>query len=127
MIDIPETRIAAEIIDLLNDDLPAILLQIEEEAAESIRLLPFRYIGPPEELQRGTALPYALVEVLEGEYSEKDRIVKNRVYKVNVDVHCEKKKDLRMYYAGIEMVLGGKRFTVVRKSVDKGVEIKVRE
>ena len=127
MIDIPETRIEAEVIGILQDDLPPVLLSIEEEASESLRLPAFRYVGTIEELPRGTALPYALVEVREGEYSEKDRIVKNCVYKVIVGVHCERKKDLRMYYAGIEMVLAGKRFTVMKKSVDGGVEIRVRE
>ena len=127
MIDIPEPTIEAEIKRMLQEDLPEVLLNIEEESSESLRLPAFRYVGPIDEMPRGTGLPYALVEVVEGEYSVKDRIVKNRVLTAMVGVYCERKRALRLYYAGIEAVMDGRRFRVVKKSVDGGVEIRVKE
>ncbi len=86
MIDIPEERILKEITDILMNELPKVLLELEEQSEDSIRLPPFRYVGLEENLPPGTGLPYAFVEIEEGEYTEKDRIVKNVRYRVRITV-----------------------------------------
>mgnify|MGYP001420723997 CR=1 FL=1 len=84
MIDIPEERILKEITDILMNDLPKVLLELEEQSEDSIRLPPFRYVGLEENLSPGTGLPYAFVEIEEVNCSLKDRIIRNRENKIRV-------------------------------------------
>jgi hypothetical protein len=90
MIDIPEERILKEITDILMNDLPKVLLELEEQSEDSIRLPPFRYVGLEENLPPGTSLPYAFVEIEEGEYTEKDRIIQVNNYKVKISLKLER-------------------------------------
>ena len=57
MIDIPEERILKEITDILMNDLPKVLLELEEQSEDSINLPPLRYVGLEEDLPPGTGLP----------------------------------------------------------------------
>ncbi len=107
MIDIPEERILKEITDILMNDLPKVLLELEEQSEDSIRLPPFRYVGLEENLPPGTGLPYAFVEIEEGEYTEKDRIVKNVRYRVSVKVKVGEKRLSWWYLAGVNACCGG--------------------
>jgi len=119
MIDIPEERILKEITDILMNDLPKVLLELEEQSEDSIRLPPFRYAGLEEKLPPGTGLPYAFVEVEEGTYSEKDRIVKNRVYRVMITIKTANDEYFWQYLFGIERVFAGVQTTLRMKIVEK--------
>lgn len=103
MIDIPEERILKEITDILMNDLPKVLLELEEQSEDSNRLPPFRYVGLEENLPPGTGLPYAFVEIEEGEYTEKDRIIKNRVYKATIQLKLINCALLWRYFGGISL------------------------
>ena len=105
MIDIPEERILKEITDILMNNLPKVLLELEEQSEDSIRLPPFRYVGLEENLPPGTGLPYAFVEIEEGEYTEKDRIVKNVRYRVRITVKMDISEFFWFYLNGIEKTL----------------------
>ena len=105
MIDIPEERILKEITDILMNDLPKVLLELEEQSEDSIRLPPFRYVGLEENLPPGTGLPYAFVEIEEGEYTVKDRIIKSRNYKLNMKVHLMELAGFWRYLFGLNFAL----------------------
>ena len=105
MIEIPEEQILKEIRDLLMNELPKVLLELEEQSEDSIRLPPFRYVGLEDSLPVGTGLPNAFVEIEEGEYTEKDRIVKNVIYSLKVMLKLKDLAFLWRYVAGIREVL----------------------
>jgi hypothetical protein len=105
MIDIPEERILKEITDVLMNDLPKVLLELEEQSEDSIRLPPFRYVGLEENLPPGTSLPYSFVEIEEGAYTEKDRIVKNRKYSVLITPRLTDHSEVWKYLHCLERVL----------------------
>jgi hypothetical protein len=114
MIDIPEERILKEITDILMNDLPKVLLELEEQSEDSIRLPPFRYVGLEENLPPGTGLPYAFVEIEEGEYTEKDRIVKNVRYRVRITVKIGDQQLCWWYLSGVKACL--ERFKVTKSN-----------
>jgi hypothetical protein len=99
MIDIPEERILKEITDILMNDLPKVLLELEEQSEDSIRLPPFRYVGLEENLPPGTGLPYAFVEIEEGEYTEKDRVINSVIYLVKI-IQKVQNSHFRWHYLG---------------------------
>jgi len=101
MIDIPEERILKEITDILMNDLPKVLLELEEQSEDSIRLPPFRYVGLEENLPPGTGLPYAFVEIEEGEYTEKDRIVKKQLYGIIITIKLGSINSFSYYFHGL--------------------------
>jgi hypothetical protein len=103
MIDIPEERILKEITDILMNDLPKVLLEYEEQSEDSIRLPPFRYVGLEENLPPGTGLPYAFVEIEEGEYTEKDRIIKRENYRISIKIHIRDYTSGIFYYHAINI------------------------
>lgn len=105
MIDIPEERILNEITHILMNDLTKVLLELEEQSVDSIRLPPFRYVGLEENLPPGTGMPYAFVEIEEGEYTEKDRIVKNVRYRVRIRVKSNHGNPNWNYLHGMEQTL----------------------
>ena len=105
MIDIPEERILKEITEILMNDLPKVLLELEEQSEDSIRLPPFRYVGLEENLSAGTPLPYALMEIEEGEYTEKDRIVRKTQYIVSIHMLLLKNTDIWGYSYALRHIL----------------------
>ena len=105
MIEIPEEQILKEIRDLLMNELPKVLLELEEQSEDSIRLPPFRYVGVEEVLPVGTGLPYVFVEIEEGEYTEKDRIVKNVIYSLKVKMKLNDDSFVWRYIVGLREVL----------------------
>jgi len=115
MIELPEDRILAHFATALLEELPAVLLELEETSATPVTLPPLRYAGPIEELPTGCSQPYALTEFLDAEYNEKDRIVKNTVYRVKITFHVSQKKYTKWYMHGAEKVLLGKRQKIERK------------
>lgn len=129
MIDIPEERILKEITDILMNDLPKVLLELEEQSEDSIRLPPFRYVGLEENLPPGTGLPYAFVEIEEGEYTEKDRIVKNRVYRVMITIKTANDEYFWQYLFGIERAIAGAqttlRMTIIEKKRSGTMELRI--
>lgn len=122
MIDIPEERILKEITDILMNDLPKVLLELEEQSEDSIRLPPFRYVGLEENLPPGTGLPYAFVEIEEGEYTEKDRIVKNLRYRVRIRVKTNHVTSNWYYFHGIEQAIIRQTVYQRMKILDKNKE-----
>ena len=119
MIDIPEERILKEITDILMNDLPKVLLELEEQTEDGVKVISFRYAGLAAKVPPGTGLPYALVEVEEGTYSEKDRIVKNQVYRVMITIKTANDEYLWQYLFGIERVFAGVQTTLRVKIVEK--------
>lgn len=102
---IPEEQLVSDITDLLNNELPAVLLKLEEESLDGKRLPSFRYVGATGSLPVGTGFPYALIEIEEGIYTEKDRIVKNVTYKVIITLKLADYGLVWRYYAAIELVI----------------------
>lgn len=119
MIDIPEEQILKEITDILMNDLPQVLLELEEQSEDSIRLPPFRYVGLEENLPLGTSLPYAFVEIEEGEYTKKDRIVKNVRYCVRIRVKVTEIRLGWWYLAGVKACCGG--FEIIESGRGTGI------
>jgi hypothetical protein len=118
MIDIPEERILKEITDILMNDLPKVLLELEEQSEDSIRLPPFRYVGLEENLPPGTSLPYAFVEIEEGEYTEKDRIVKNTLFRIKITPKLRSITLVWLYYTGLRLLIekyGFRNFRIYQK------------
>jgi len=105
MIEIPEERILTDIASLLTDDLPKVLADQEEQSTDVVRLPPFKYVGDSGRVPPGTGLPHAFVEIEEGEYTEKDRIVRNRVYSVRIHLKLADMGLVRRYFAGVKAVL----------------------
>ena len=128
MIDIPEERILKEITDILMNDLPKVLLELEEQSEDSIRLPPFRYVGLEENLPPGTGLPYAFVEIEEGEYTEKDRIVKNVRYRVRVIITIRDNFNLWYYCYAINFLITKihKTYQIDMKYSEKTISIDYR-
>lgn len=110
-------------------ELPKYLLDLEEQSENSIHLPPFRYAGMKENIPPGTGLPYAFVEIEDGEYTEKDRIVKNRIYRVVIMIRSTREDYLWHYIYGIERVFAGVQTTMkvrILKQDRKGImEIRV--
>jgi hypothetical protein len=128
MIDIPEERILKEITDILMNDLPKVLLELEEQSEDSIRLPPFRYVGLEENLPPGTGLPYGFVEIEEGAYTEKDRIVKNRKYSVLITPRLMDHSEVWKYLHCLERVLpvrdaSGSRMRALVKKTDHSLSL----
>ena len=84
MIEIQEEIILKEISDLLMNELPKYLLELEEQSGDGASLLPLRYAGPEGAMPVGTGAPYAFIRIEEGKCTEKDRIIKNVVYTVYI-------------------------------------------
>lgn len=102
MIEIPEITIFDALCTQLRDDLPSRLLEIEENSGEGIRLPPFRYVGDPETVPSGVRPPYALVTLKEGSYTTKDRILKNRIFNVEITLKVDSKRQLYAYCAALK-------------------------
>jgi hypothetical protein len=102
MIKIPELEILSLLTDLLMNDLPPILLELEEQSENSIHLPPLRYAGTPELLPAGTQKPYALLEIEESSYTEKDRIIKNVRYEVACTLEIPEKAGGLYYFAAMK-------------------------
>lgn len=119
MIDIPEERILKEITDILMNDLPKVLLELEEQSEDSIRLPPFRYVGLEENLPPGTSLPYAFVEIEEGEYTEKDRIITKSIYIIQLTLKLIDKSSIWRYHTAIRKAIEQNSMQRNRISVKK--------
>lgn len=105
MLDIVEDRLLAYLVSVLTEDLGALLLDIEEEMDESLRPLPFRYVGEAQHLSAGTPQPYALLSIEEGTYSEKDRIIRNVIFAVKLTLHVKDARLKRIYLTAIRELL----------------------
>ena len=123
MIDIPEERILKEITDILMNDLPKVLLELEEQSEDSIRLPPFRYVGLEANLPPGTSLPYAFVEIEEGEYTKKDRIIKIEKLKIKLRVKLENITYCWKYLLGVRTIFQGKKYYFLENTRINGNEI----
>lgn len=102
MIKIPELEILSILSDLLMNDLPPILLELEEQSENSIHLPPLRYAGTAEFFPPGTQKPYALLEIEESSYSEKDRIIKNVRYEVACTLEIPERTGGLYYFAALK-------------------------
>lgn len=130
MIVIPEEKLLDDICEILSVKLPPVLLEIEEQCADAMRLPAFRYVGALEKLPTGCGLPYALVEVTEGVYTEKDRIIRNMVNTVKIQVKLADYALVWRYCTAIEEAIRARendddRVTVEKKTVGGEVWIKV--
>ena len=107
MRQIPEERLLEDMIDLLDNCLPSKLHEFEEMTEDGEQLPPMNYVGIPEDMPTGTMEPYAFVEVSDGSYTMKDRIIRNNVFKVKIELNIQKKKLVWRY------------FTALRKAFDE--------
>ena len=86
MIPIPEERLTGKLCQLLTEHLGEVLDAIEAEQADGVRTEHLRRVETENgELPSGD-LPSAVVAVKKGELSEKDRILKNEVYLLQVRI-----------------------------------------
>ncbi len=118
MIDIPEERLLKEITDLLMNELPKVLLEMEEQSKDGIRLPPFRYVGLEEKMPAGTGLPYAFVEIEEAEYTEKDRIVKNVIYSLKVTTKLSDISIIWRYITTLRKILTWANIDIFKISIE---------
>ncbi len=120
MIEISEEKILEDITVLLMEKLPGELLRLEESTEDGKQLPAFRYAGRQDNLPPGTGLPYVFVEVTEGEYTEKDRIVRNVVYSVNLQLKLTNYGLVWRYFKGIETIINfdsrGYKIMIVKKN-----------
>lgn len=119
MIEVPEPIILDLITNLLLTDLPPILLELEEQSENSIHIPPFRYAGPSNLIPTGTREPYALLEITESAYTEKDRIIKNVRYIVTCTLQITEVTDRWHYNAAIK--------TVVERTMTDSWRLKIEE
>ena len=106
MKEFQEEKLLTDMCQLLINELPKELLIFEEDTPYEGRLPPFRYVGPAEKLPPGTGMPFAFVEIVAGEYTEKDRIIKNTVYQVKIQLKMPDYTMVWRYFAGIGFVFG---------------------
>lgn len=107
MRQIPEERLLEDMLDLLDNCLTITLLELEELTEDGEQLLAMNYVGVQEDMPTGTMTPYALIEVTDGSYTIKDRIIRNKVFKVTIELTLQKKKLVWRY------------FTALRKAFDE--------
>ena len=105
MKEIQDEKLITDISELFIKELPKYLFEFEKDSGYEGRLPPFRYIGPPEKLPLETGKPFALVEIVEGEYTEKDLPARNTVYQVKIQLKLSDFYMVWRYFAGISMVL----------------------
>ncbi len=105
MIEMPDEKILSDIIGLLQDNLPKVLANLEEQSVDGVRHPPFWYVGDSGLVPPGTGLPHAYVEIAEGEYTEKDRIVRNTVYSVRIQLKLADMGLVWRYLWGVEEVI----------------------
>lgn len=130
MIEITEEKLLKDISDFLMNDLPKVLVEIEEQSEDGRRLPQFRYVGAPEKLPPGTGLPQAFVEIEDAILTEKDRIIKNVIYSLKITVKLAELGLIWRYFACLEKVLYQKkidtyRIQVINKSRTGSLLIKV--
>ncbi len=82
MIEIPEERLLSRVKDILSDEFPRRLRDIEERVSDAVRLPPFRYISTDGKLPPGTPLPFAIISLEAWSPEVKDRIIRNILYSV---------------------------------------------
>jgi hypothetical protein len=101
MRQIPEERLLEDMIDLLDNCLPPKLHEFEEMNEDGEQLPPMNYVGAPEDMPIGNMEPYALVDVTDGSYTMKDRIIRNNVFKVKIELNLQKKKLVWRYFTAL--------------------------
>ncbi len=119
MIEIPEEKLLEDITDLLMNELPKVLLELEEQSEDGIRLPPFRYVGLEENLPVGTGLPYAFIDIEDGTYTDKDRVIKNVIYRINITLKIVDSFVIWQYFAGIKSIMGMNKYLVWRIELEK--------
>lgn len=87
------------------NELPEILMVIEEQSDDTVKLPPFRYAGACENLPAGTRFPYALLDIEEGTYNTKDRIIKNVIYTLQLTLKLADTSTIWRYTAAIKTVI----------------------
>lgn len=97
LIEIPEEKLLNDICDLLMNELPKYLLELEEQSGDGVKLPPLRFAGEEEDLPVGVGMPYAVVSVKEGNYSKKDRIVQNTVLIAGIELYLSNKRHFMKY------------------------------
>ncbi|MCD1653593.1 hypothetical protein K7J14_02625 [Treponema zuelzerae] len=131
MIEIPEEKLLEDITDLLMNELPKVLLEIEEQSDDGRHLPPFRYVGSPEKLPPGSGLPHAFLDFEDASLTEKDRIIKNVIYSMKITIKLAELDLIWCYFACLEKVLYQKkintyRIQVINKSRTGNFLIKVK-
>lgn len=105
MIEVFEETLIADISNLLMNELPEVLMEMEEQSDDSLKLTPFRYAGTRENLPTGTVFPYALLDVEEGTYTAKDRIIKSVIYTLQITIKMTDTKIIWRYITAIKTAL----------------------
>lgn len=105
MIEIPEETLVSDVSNLLLNELPEILINIEEKSDDAVKLPPLRYAGIRENLPTGTGYPYALLDIEEGTYNTKDRIIKNVIYTLQLTLKLADTSTIWHYTAAIKTVI----------------------
>ena len=97
LIDIPEEKLLVDICDLLMNELPKYLLELEEKSEDGVKLPPLRFAGEEEDLPVGVGTPYAIVSIEEGSYSKKDRILQNTMLVAVIALRLPNKRHYSRY------------------------------
>ena len=86
MIPIPEERLTGKLCQLLTEHLSEALDAIEAEQGDDVRTEHLRRVDTDSAELPSSDLPCAAISVKKGELSEKDRILKNEVYVLQVRI-----------------------------------------
>jgi len=78
---------------------------LSEGCGDGVHLEPLRYAGSEGKKPLGIGMPYALISVEEGEYTEKDRIIRNVVYSVKIQLKLADYGLVWRYFRGINEIL----------------------
>lgn len=86
MIPIPEERLSGKVCQLLTEHLGEVLDAIEAEQGDGVKTEALRTVDVDAAELPSADLPSAVIGVKRGELSEKDRILKNEIYLVQVKI-----------------------------------------
>ena len=98
MIPIPEERLTGKLCQLLTEHLGEVLDAIEAEQGDGVRTEHLRRVETESAEFPAGDLPSAVIAVKSGELSEKDRILKNEVYLLQVRIGFEGHYVVRQAY-----------------------------
>ncbi len=91
--------------ELIERELPSIIIEENKRHNDGLLMENFSGVSFGEVLP----LPYVKIGIKSGEYTEKDRIVRNTVYEVELEVVLQKSKDddilLARYWEAFEVFL----------------------
>jgi hypothetical protein len=126
MIQMNELEIIRELTDLIVSSFSEYLVHAEEEMPEPLHLPPLRYIGTRQNLPPTMTGPHLLIELETAEPTIKDRIIKQTVYYVTMQLREIPQDPLYFYVAALKTLLEDNKYHIAMTEFLSGtVDVKV--